>query len=81
MLSVAGERGNLGLGARGIWGLRFSTLKIPGMGYRLFGIEQLAVLLPGEEPGTSGAKPVTVLPGAMVSPLSQKVRRTAFLFL
>lgn len=60
--------------------MRFSTLKIPVMGCRLFGIEGLAVLLLllGEEPGTSGAKPkpkpVAVQPGAMVSPLSQKSR-------
>lgn len=78
MLSAAGEKRSLELGAGGSWGLRFSTLKILPMAYRLFGIKQLAVLLPGEKHGTSGAKPEAGLLGAVVSPLSPKVGRTGF---
>lgn len=48
------------------------------LGYRLFGIEQLSVLLPREEPGTFGAKPEAVLPGLGVSSVSK--RRESWLF-
>lgn len=79
-LDAVGGWGEKELGARswGCWGLRFSTLKILPMAYRLFGIKQLAVLLPGGKHGTSGAKPEAGLLGAVVSPLSPKVGRTGF---
>lgn len=75
---MAGERGSFGLGAGVNLGLRFLTLKIPALGYRLFRTEQLALLLLKEELGIFRAKPVTVLPEVMVPLLSQKVGRTDF---
>lgn len=78
MLSMAGERGSFGLRAAVNWELRVSTLKILGLGCTLFTTEQLALLLRREELGTFSAKPVTVLPGAVVPLLSQKVGRIDF---
>ena len=75
---MAGERGRFGLGAGVNLGLRVSTLKIPVLGCRLFGTEQLALLLQREELGTFRAEPVAVLSGAMVPLLSQKVGTTDF---
>lgn len=75
MLSMAGEGGSFGLGAGVNFWLRFSALKILVLGYRLFGTEQLAVLLPKEDLGTFGAKPGAARPGAMGPLLSQKVGR------
>lgn len=54
MLPMAEEKGNFGPGARVNFWLRFSTLKILVLGYRLFGIEQLVVLLPRDNVGPLG---------------------------
>ena len=78
MLSMAGERGSSGLRAGVNWELRVSTLKILVLGCTLFTTEQLALLLRREELGTFSAKPVTILPGAVVLLLSPKVGKIDF---